>query len=414
VAPENTQQDIVRWLVVLGRRIRACGGQVDTVRLANALAALGVVDPRDPEQAYWALRCALTSRPEHVPIFDAVLGDLWPASAGPAIPTRTEGRDTDETELKSTTVASAESEPESDTTDETAEVGGCASAEELLRELDLGSYDHDDLLSARRLIERIEWSLPRRRTRRMKPTSVPKQLDVRRTTQRAMRTGGTPMIRHWRARSLTHQRTVLLLDVSGSMAMYSRPMLMFAQSAVRASRRVEVFTFGTRLTRVTDELDQADPERALATAGCHVRDWSGGTRISDSLRDFNHNWARRGISRGAVVVIVSDGWERGDVSLLDAEMAKLGRSAHTIVWVNPLAGDPDYEPLAAGMAAALRHVDVFLPGHNLNALGDLVRVLQLLPRSRPRAHIRAAASYTGDSRGRLRADVEGRSSGQAK
>lgn len=413
MVPEDHQQDIVEWLVALGHRIRAGGGDVDTVRLSNALAALGLVDPGDTEQAYWALRCTLVSRPEHIRIFDAVLAELW-ATARPAPGARTQAGDADEAELDAITGASSDSELESGATDEPERSGLRASAEEQFRELDLGSYDREDLLEARRLIARIEWSLPRRRTRRMKPTSMPRQLDIRRTTQRAMRTGGAPLTRHWRAHSSTHRRTVLLLDISGSMSMYSRPLLMFAQSAVRTSRRVEVFTFGTRLTRVTDELDRGDPEQALNTAGRHVRDWSGGTRIGDSLRDFNRDWGRRGTSRGAVVVIASDGWERGDVSLLDSEMAKLGRSAHSIVWVNPLAGDPDYEPVAAGMAAALRHVHVFLPGHNLNALDELVRVLELLPRSRPRAHIRAAASQTRDPRGWLRADVEGRSSRHAE
>jgi uncharacterized protein with von Willebrand factor type A (vWA) domain len=159
-------------------------------------------------------------------------------------------------------------------------------------------------------------------------------------------------------------------------------MLMFMQAAVRAGRRVDAFTFGTRLTRVTHVLEGRNPDRALAAATKVVRDWAGGTRIGANLKVLNDVWGPRGLTRGAVVVIVSDGWERGDVPAMVREMQRLRRLAHTLVWVNPLAGEPGYEPLAQGMAAALPYIDHFLPGHNLNSLSALADVLESLPTRR--------------------------------
>jgi uncharacterized protein with von Willebrand factor type A (vWA) domain len=200
-----------------------------------------------------------------------------------------------------------------------------------------------------------------------------------------MRTEGDPMERAWRRNRRVPRRTVFLLDISGSMAPYARPLLMFAQAAVQAGRSVEVFTFGTRLTRVTNQLMGTDRDRALAEAARTVPDWSGGTRIGPSVKGFNENWGMRGMARGAVVVIASDGWERGDPDPLRTAMAQLHRVAYAVAWVNPLAGDPDYAPLAAGMAAALPYIDIFLPGHDLTALRSLASALERL--SDRRGHV---------------------------
>jgi uncharacterized protein with von Willebrand factor type A (vWA) domain len=197
-----------------------------------------------------------------------------------------------------------------------------------------------------------------------------------------MRTDGYPMVCLWREPRYVPRKLVFVVDVSGSMEPYARAMLMFLQAAVRAGRRVEAFTFGTRLTRVTKELEGRNPDEALKAAGRVVHDWAGGTRIGPNLRALNDGWGRLGMTRGAVVVIVSDGWERGDIPALEAEMARLRRIAHTVVWVNPLAGEPGYEPLAQGMAAALPYLDWFLPGHNLRSLETLAHVLETLPAAR--------------------------------
>jgi uncharacterized protein with von Willebrand factor type A (vWA) domain len=218
-----------------------------------------------------------------------------------------------------------------------------------------------------------------RASRRLEVAHDGRRLDKRRTMRASMRTEGVPLARQWRRRRLVPRKLLFLIDVSGSMEPYARALTMFLQAAVRDGGKVEAFTFGTRLTYVTRELRGHDPDRALRSAARVVPDWAGGTRIGDNLKTLNDRWAPRGMTRGAVVVIASDGWERGGAERLRAEMIRLHRAAYTIVWVNPLAGDADYKPLAQGMSAALPHVDHFLPGHNLRSLEGLADVLEALP-----------------------------------
>ncbi len=238
-------------------------------------------------------------------------------------------------------------------------------------------------------MERIARELPRRLQRRLEPSRARRALDVRRTLLAALHTDGVPLRRAWRAPRERPFKLVLVLDVSGSMQAYARVLLLFAHAAVHADRRVEAFTFGTRLTRVTGPLAAAHPDRALAAVARAVPDWSSGTRIGENVRALNERWGRRGVTRGAFVVILSDGWERGDPALLGAELARLRRSARRLVWVNPLAGHAGYEPLAAGMAAALPHVDRLLAGHDLASLEALVQVICSLASRTPIAELRA-------------------------
>ena len=217
--------------------------------------------------------------------------------------------------------------------------------------------------------------MPAERTRRTRPAAKGASFDLRRTLRRSLRTQGEPFDRAWRARKSRTRPLVLLLDISGSMAPYSRALMQFAYAAMAAGRRVETFCFGTRLTRVTRILRTKDPDRALHEIGSQVQDWEGGTRIGESLKALLDGWSQRAALRGAVVVLCSDGLERGDPELLKAQMARLRRLAYRVVWVNPLKGSPRYEPLARGMAAALPNVDVFLSGHNLESLEHLGRVL---------------------------------------
>jgi uncharacterized protein with von Willebrand factor type A (vWA) domain len=253
------------------------------------------------------------------------------------------------------------------------------SAVERLRALDFARYTDAELQEASRLLERIARSAPLRSSRRLRIAADGPVFDKRRTLRAAMRTDGYPIERSWRRPRLVPRKLVFAVDVSGSMQPYARAMIMFMQAAVRAGRRVEAFTFGTRLTRVTRELEGRNPDRALAAATRMVPDWAGGTRIGANLRALNDEWGPRGLTRGAVVVIVSDGWERGDIPRMVREMQRLARMTHTLVWVNPLAGEPGYEPLAQGMAAALPYIDHFLPGHNLNSLAAMAEVLESLP-----------------------------------
>jgi hypothetical protein len=198
---------------------------------------------------------------------------------------------------------------------------------------------------------------------------------MRRLARRSLARGGDPIERTFRRRIDVPRKLVVLCDVSGSMEAYTRALLLFLHAVVGSGRGVEVFVFGTRLIRLTDEFRTRDPEQALAAASKRVVDWAGGTRIGASLRTFNDIWGRRALSRGAAVVIVSDGWERQDATLVAEQMQRLQRAAYAIVWVNPLKGNPDYQPLAGGMRAALPYVDRFVAGHNLASLEELAGVL---------------------------------------
>jgi uncharacterized protein with von Willebrand factor type A (vWA) domain len=252
------------------------------------------------------------------------------------------------------------------------------SAVELLRQRDFAAYSDADWAEAHRLLTRLRPITSRRRSRRLAPTKRHGgEPDISRTLRRALRADGEPFDRAWRAPSLRPRRIVLLVDISGSMEEYARGFLRFAHAAIsaRKSGLVEVFVLGTRLTRITRQLSWRDPDVALAEAGRSVTDWYGGTRLGDGVKAFNDDWGVRGMARGAVVVILSDGWDRGDPESLSSEMRRLRRVAHRLVWVNPLKASPGYAPVVRGMAAALPFVDDFVDGHSLASLENLVDVI---------------------------------------
>lgn len=336
---------------------------------AQALAAVGF---ERPGPVYWAGRATLVRRPEDAEVYDRVFEAFWLdrfqlALGSPA------------TEPLTLVLDEAEEEGDSGT-DDLADEGGERihvrySPVETLREKDFATCSPDELIELRRLLESVRLAGPRRRTRRMRPARRGSRDDLRRTVRRSMRTGGEPIRRAWRDRAERPRRVVLLCDVSGSMEPYARVLLRFLHAGVSGGRDVEAFTFGTRLTRVTRELALHDPDAALARAAETVPDWSGGTRLGEVLRQFNDRWGVRGLARGAVVVILSDGWDRGDPEVLATEMARLARVAHEIVWVNPLKATPGYAPLARGIAAALPFVDRFVEGHSLASLEALAEVV---------------------------------------
>jgi uncharacterized protein len=381
---------LVRRLTAFGRVLREAGGEVGPRRLQDALLALETVDLRSRDEAYWALRCTLVSHQRHIEAFDAAFAAFWErdptAAAGedqPGLlgqPTTADQGDPfgvpGEEQARERLVADAGEEDGEE--GDGAPSGSAWSATEQLRDLDFAEYSSAELRAARHLMERVARAAPMRRSRRLEPAHDGRLLDKRRTLRGAIRTEGYPFDRYWRRSSLTPRKLVFLVDVSGSMEPYARAMIMFLQAAVRGGRHVKAFTFGTRLTNVTRELEGHDPDRALQGAARAVPDWAGGTRIGDTLRLFNSRYGPRGFTHGAVVVIASDGWERGDSDLLGVEMARLQRAAYAVVWVNPLAGDADYKPLAEGMAAALPHVDRFLAGQNLHSLEGLGEVLEEL------------------------------------
>jgi len=376
-------------LVAFGRDLRARGLPVGTGRIltfCRAVAALGLTD-RD--SLYWAGRTSMIARRDDLDAYDAAFEDWYrslhrgdgpeieltlpTASAVPVAEPVDAPEDLDVT--VGSTAASWRAADEGDETEGESAIRIVASATEVLRAKTFPELSPEERARVAAMIRRLAVSVPVERTRRTRPASKGAAFDLRRTLRRSLRTHGEPFERAWRARSVRTRPLVLILDISGSMAPYARALLQFAYAAMAAGRRVEVFVFGTRLTRVTRTLRTKDPDRALHEIGGRVADWEGGTRIGESLKTLLDGWSQRAALRGAVVVFCSDGLERGDPELLRSQMARLRRLAYRVVWVNPLKGSPRYEPLARGMSAALPSVDVFLSGHNLESLEHLGRVL---------------------------------------
>jgi uncharacterized protein len=349
--------------------LREAGMEVGPGRLAGALQALDALGLGRRDDVYWALRATLTARQEDLEPFDRAF-EAWferapvPAPRRPRPAPRERGRTEGHADPGPDTGAAGSEAP--------AEIGW--SADEVLRRRDFGAMTPAELSAARRLLPRLAEVRPRRSSRRLRPHPRGRSLDLRRMTRRSLATGGEPLARVYRRQLDVPRRVVLLCDISGSMQAYTRALLLFLHGAA-AARHVEVFAFGTRLTRLTPALRTRDPDGALARAADAVVDWGGGTRIGAAIKTFNDEWGRRALARGAIVVIASDGWERHDPALLGAEMARLRRLAYAVVWVSPLKGHVDYEPLGAGMRAALPHVDRFLAGHNIASLEELASVL---------------------------------------
>jgi uncharacterized protein with von Willebrand factor type A (vWA) domain len=385
--PDPEVADPLEPLVRFGRLLRARGLPVGTGRILTFCRAAAVLQPLDRDRLYWAGRASLIGRREDVDIYDEAFA-AWFRSIDPAAPRieldlppssdrRVGWEDPDELEVRLGRVAatwSAAGDEEPEPGDEAA-IRLVASAAEVLRHKSFGELTDEERARVALLIRRLAVRVPVERTRRTRPSPKGSAFDVRRTLRRSLRTQGEPFERSWRSRRTRARPLVLILDVSGSMAPYARALMQFAYAAMAAGRRVEVFVFGTRLTRVTRTLRTRDPDRAMKEIGRQVRDWEGGTRIGESLKTLLDGWSQRAALRGAVVVLCSDGLERGEPELLRAQMARLRRLAHRVVWVNPLKGSPRYEPLARGMAAALPSIDAFLSGHNLESLEELGRVL---------------------------------------
>ena len=361
-------------MVTFGRVLREAGLEVGAGRVADALTALDAVDIGRQDDVYWSLRTTLVTRFEEIDPFDRAF-NAWFLRT-PVLPearvavTKPPRRGL---AARGDPIRGAERRDDPDP----LEIG--SSAAEVLRRRDFATMTPEEFARARVLMRKLAVARPRRRSRRLRPHSRGAELDLRRLARRSLASGGEPISRSYRRRLEVSRRVVALCDISGSMEAYTRALLLFMHAVVE-SGRVEVFAFGTRLTRLTAALRTRDPEQALAAAATTVVDWASGTRIGASLKTFNDEWGRRGLSRGAVVLIVSDGWERQAPELLRREMARLARTAYAVVWVSPLKGHVDYEPLSAGMLAALPYVDRFLPGHNIASLEDLADSLAAIDR----------------------------------
>lgn len=365
---------VLERMVGFGRVLRSAGMEVGPGRLQDALRGLEVVGLARRDDVFYTLRATLVARREEMDAFAAAFAAYW--ERAPGAPPPETGVEVPRLEPSTAPpVLGRDPDGAGDESGDESTTVLAASPDERLRQRDFAEMTVAELRRLRRLMERLPDATPKRRSRRLRASPRGDVLDARRTMQRAIRTQGLPLDPAFRSRKQVPRKLVFLCDVSGSMEPYARAIVMFLQAVTVTGRRVEAFAFGTRITRLTPHLRKLDPVRSLAGAGGLMPDWGGGTRIGDSLRRYNDVWGRRGMTRGAVVVIVSDGWERGDLTLLDTELDRIARQAHRLVWVNPLKGHTGFAPLAGGMRVALRHADVFVEGHNLVALEALADVL---------------------------------------
>jgi len=361
--------------VLRGLAINAPIGCV--LNFAEALDALGANGETTRSNVYWAARSTLVRRPEDLPLFDRAFAVFWDARSGGQSPDLIE-------EVQRITIAmdAGDAEEEEPAEDDSAEADDDPtiqlrfSATEVLRHKDFGAYSDEELRLSQQLMSRLRFVGPPRRSLRLSEARRKQHRpDLRRTVRASLRASGEPVQRFWREPGQRIRPMVLLLDVSGSMEPYARALLRFVQAAVAGRQRVEAFAMGTRLTRITKELSSRDPDKALSLASDRVTDWSGGTRLGECLRRFNDDWGVRGMARGAIVVVLSDGWDRGDPDVLADQMQRLQRITHDLIWVNPLKVTPGYAPLARGMAAALPYVDHFVEGHSVAAMEELASVM---------------------------------------
>lgn len=377
MAPEVARAPAPERLAVgFARVLRGTGLDVPVGAVIDFVEALGAVGLDRRDRVYWAARATMVRRPEDIDAFDHAFEAFWEGRTRPAAPVG----DVE-------TITLALEDEGLDPTDEDDEDEGSGappgpvvavrySPTEILRDKDFAAYTHAEFDEARRLMADLRMTGSVRRSRRRRPSRRARGApDLRRTVRQAFRSGGEPMRRSWLEPAERPRRIVLLCDVSGSMEPYTRGLLRFLHAAVAGRGRVEAFAIGTRLTRLTRELSSRDPDAALARAGRAVPDWSGGTRLGEGIRRFNDEWGMRGTARGAIVVVLSDGWDRGDAAILAREMERLQRVAHRVVWVNPLKSTAGYAPLARGMAAALPYVDRFVEGHSVAALEHLAQVI---------------------------------------
>lgn len=390
-------------LLRFGRRLRMAGMNVGSGQILGFLEALATIDVSRRDDVHAAARATLITRPEHRNLFDSEFRRFWRDlieqqpmlleeystvdDASLAVPKanqpqqRGKNEEGGQGQEAERTVLAVEGVDQSGDLGETEEYEVppedvlIFSAKEALRKKDFSQLSPEEIAEARRLIESMDWRLGTRKTRRRERALRGDYIDYRATMRGALRHGGVPLDLRRRRRKIKDRPLILICDISGSMDRYARLLLRFVHALEHGLDAVEVFVFGTRLTRITRELRKRDVDTAIAEVVASVDDWSGGTRIGEAIHNFNYLWSRRVLRSGATVVVISDGWDRGDPVMLGQEMAKLQRSCRRLIWLNPLLGAPGYQPLTQGIRAALPYVDHFLPIHNLQSMEALARLL---------------------------------------
>jgi uncharacterized protein with von Willebrand factor type A (vWA) domain len=371
----NTSSPAHKMAVAFARILRGAGIDVPLDSVIVFVSALSKVGLENRDDVYWAAYATLIRRHEDSPIFDRAFAIFWDQLI--AVDTAAYEQQTESVTLLIDSEDSNNDDSNAAPVDEEENTLTLRfSSIETLREKDFAAYSETELREAEQFMSSLKLAGPPKRSLRLqKANRKGSRHDIRRTMRAVLQNDGEPIERYWRKPSTKLRRLVVLLDISGSMEPYARALLRFMHAAVVGRQRVEAFTLGTRLTRITRELANRDPDRALARTSAQVSDWSGGTRLGECLQNFNDNWGVGSLARGSIFVILSDGWDRGEPQVLAEQMLRLQRVAYRVIWVNPLKVSPGYAPLARGMAAAMPYIDDFVEGHSLDALRELTAVI---------------------------------------
>jgi uncharacterized protein with von Willebrand factor type A (vWA) domain len=391
---QNSGGHLLRNIVLFGRLLRSLGIDVTPPQIVDFVGCLDHIDLRQRQDVKNAARSLLVNRPEHLNLYDRAFDLFWQAWAedDQELPTL-DGRQPEpdpapeEEPSPDRRIGDSQSLKGEPSAFHTA-ADHAYSAHEVLRSKDFAKLTPEELAEVRRMIHTTAWELERCRARRKAPTTRRHALDMRRTLRQNLRYGCEPLTLAWRRPKLKRRPLVVICDVSGSMEHYSRLLLKFVYVIGNCLDKVEAFVFSTRLTRITRQIQCGDVDASLDQVAVSIQDWGSGTRLGEALKTFNYEWGRRLLRRGAVVLLVSDGLDRGDIDLLEREIKRLQLCCHRLIWLNPLLGSTDYQPLARGMRTALPYVDDFLPVHNLASLEHLGRVLERLGSNPSRALLR--------------------------
>lgn len=380
---------ITQHIIAFGRVLRRAGLEVATGQIIDAMRATQLIGLKSRADVYQGLFSVFVTRREQVELFNQAFHLFWrapsklPQVMSLILPQLKMPETAQAKQSLRVKQALAENEaqikpPESRPKNEKKEAVDLVltySPLEVLRKKDFAAFSNEEVVMARQVLSEMNWNIPSKRTRRFNPNAKGRMFDLRKTVRKNMRNQGELIQLSWRANQTRMRDIVVLCDISGSMERYSRMLLHFMHAVTAGMRRVETFVFGTRLTRITRYLQQRDIDDAVSSVSQKVNDWAGGTRIGDALKDFNYLWARRVLRSGAVVMVISDGWDRGDIPLFEREVARLSRSCYRLIWLNPLLGYENYEPLTRGIKAAMPYIDDFLPVHNLESLEQIGEVL---------------------------------------
>ncbi len=393
---------LLRNIVLFGRMLRAAGMEVTPTHILDLVEGLNQIDMNRREDFKNTAQTILVSRYEQLDLFSRAFDLFWQAR---------EENELLQMDLGHLLRRNQPPKPENLTPTESKQKGDGSekesdkplldtiytySAREVLRQKDFADLTPDELQEVKKLMQEMAWELEQRRTRRRMRARHGVYPDMRRTFRQNLRYGGELLELAWRRRKLKRRPLVVICDISGSMERYSRVLLKFIYVISNGLDKVEAFVFSTRLTRITHHLHYRNIDTALDEATRSIHDWAGGTRIGESLKTFNYEWGRRVLGQGAIVLLISDGWDRGDINLLKHEMERLQLSCHRLIWLNPLLGSENYEPLTRGIQTALPYMDDFLPVHNLKSLEQLGNLLERLSEHRPerRQHVTPPAGQT--------------------